>query len=79
MLTPATIGIRMRYLFVSDLITTEFALNRQQKLTIGQHMPMIFVVAGRIYNGFRVFDCGFQALLSRYQVPVVTEFIRPGK
>jgi hypothetical protein len=41
--------------------------------TIGQHMPMIFVAnVGRNTTDLEFFESsGFQALLSRYQVPVV--------
>jgi len=71
--TAKRLGIRMRYLFVSDLDNDSLNLFEPTAETIGQHMPMIFVAnVGRNTTDLEFFESdGFQALLSRYQVPVV--------
>ena len=71
--TAKRLGIRMRYLFVSDLDNDSLNLFGPTAETIGQHMPMIFVAnVGRNTTDLEFFESqGFQALLSRYQVPVV--------
>jgi hypothetical protein len=71
--TALRLGIRMRYLFVSDFDNDSLNLFQPTAETIGQHIPMIFVAnVGRNTTDLEFFESqGFQALLSRYQVPVV--------
>jgi hypothetical protein len=71
--TALRLGIRMRYLFVSDLDNDSLNLFAPTAETIGQYMPMIFVAnAGRNTTDLEFFESdGFQGLLSQYRVPVV--------
>lgn len=71
--TAKRLGIRMRYLFVSDLENDSLNLFRPTVEMIGQHMPIIFVAnLGRNTTDLEFFESeGFQTLLEQYQVPVV--------
>ena len=71
--TAARLGIRMRYLFVSDLENDSLNLFGPTAETIGQYMPIIFVAnLGRNTTDLEFFESeGFQALLSKYTAPVI--------
>ena len=71
--TALRLGIRMRYLFVSDLDNDSLNLFRPTAETIGQYMPMIFVAnLGRNTTDLEFFEsASFQGLLESYRVPVV--------
>ena len=71
--TAARLGIRMRYLFVSDLENDSLNLFGPTAEAISQHMPIIFVAnLGRNTTDLEFFESeGFQALLERYQTPVI--------
>ena len=71
--TAKRLGIKMRYLFVSDLENDSLNLFGPTAETIGQHMPIIFVANfGRNTTDAEFFESsGFQALLERDQVPVI--------
>jgi len=71
--TALRLGIRMRYLFVSDLENDSLNLFQPTAEAIGQYMPIIFVAnVGRNTTDLEFFESqGFQALLSQYQAPVV--------
>ena len=71
--TASRLGIRMRYLFVSDLENDSLNLFGPTAEAIGQYMPIIFVAnLGRNTTDPEFFESnGFQALLSRYQAPVI--------
>jgi len=71
--TASRLGIKMRYLFVSDLENDSLNLFKPTAETIGQHMPIIFVAnLGRNTTDLEFFQSpGFQALLSQYQAPVI--------
>ncbi len=72
--TAARLGIRMRYLFVSDLENDSLNLFQPTAEAIGQYMPIIFVAnLGRNTTDLEFFESeGFQALLSRFQTPVIS-------
>ena len=71
--TASRLGIRMRYLFVSDLENDSLNLFQPTAEAIGQYMPIIFVAnLGRNTTDLEFFESqGFQALLSQYQAPVI--------
>ena len=71
--TALRLGIRMRYLFVSDLENDSLNLFQPTAETIGQYMPIIFVAnVGRNTTDLEFFESqGFQALLSQYTAPVI--------
>lgn len=71
--TASRLGIRLRYLFVSDLENDSLNLFGPTAEAIGQHMPIIFVAnLGRNTTDLEFFESsGFQALLSKYQAPVI--------
>ena len=71
--TAKRLGIRMRYLFVSDLENDSLNLFRPTAEAIGQYMPIIFVAnVGRNTTGVELFESiGFQTLLSQYTAPVI--------
>lgn len=71
--TASRLGIRMRYMFVSDLEPDSLNLFKPTLETIGQHMPIIFVAnLGRNTTDLHFFELPrFQALLEQYQVPVL--------
>ncbi len=71
--TALRLGIRMRYLFVSDLENDSLNLFQPTAEAIGQYMPIIFVAnIGRNTTDLEFFESsGFQALLERYTVPVI--------
>jgi hypothetical protein len=71
--TASRLGIRMRYLFVSDLENDSLNLFQPTAEAIGQYMPIIFVAnLGRNTTDLEFFESsGFQALLARYQAPVI--------
>ena len=72
--TAKRLGILMRYLFVSDLENDSLNLFQPTAEAIGQYMPIIFVAnIGRNTTDLEFFESeGFQALLSRYQAPVIS-------
>ncbi len=72
--TAKRLGIRMRYLFVSDLENDSLNLFKPTAEAIGQYMPLIFVANfGRNTTDAEFFESeGFQALLSQYQAPVIS-------
>ncbi len=72
--TAKRLGIRMRYLFVSDLENDSLNLFKPTAEAIGQYMPIIFVAnIGRNTTDLEFFESmGFQALLSQYQAPVIS-------
>ena len=67
------LGIKMRYIFVSDLENDSLNLFKPTAETIGQSMPLIFVAnVGRNTTDLQFFESSrFQELLKRYSVPVV--------
>ena len=67
------LGIKMRYLFVSDLENDSLNLFEPTAKAIGEYMPLIFVAnVGRNTTDLEFFQSsGFQALLSQYSVPVI--------
>lgn len=71
--TAFRLGIRMRYLFVSDLENDSLNLFKPTAEAIGQYMPIIFVAnLGRNTTDPEFFESsGFQALLSHFQAPVI--------
>ncbi len=71
--TASRLGIKMRYLFVSDLENDSLNLFGPTAEKLGQHMPIIFVAnLGRNTTDLEFFQSpGFQALLERYQAPMV--------
>ncbi len=71
--TADRLGIRMRYLFVSDLENDSLNLFQPTAEAIGQYMPIIFVAnIGRNTTDLEFFESsGFQSLLSQYQAPVI--------
>jgi len=71
--TAKRLGIRMRYLFVSDLENDSLNLFGPTAEAIDQYMPIIFVAnIGRNTTDLEFFESqGFQALLSQYQAPVI--------
>jgi len=71
--TAKRLGIRMRYLFVSDLENDSLNLFGPTAEAIGQYMPIIFVAnIGRNTTDLEFFESqGFQALLSQYTAPVI--------
>ena len=71
--TAARLGIRMRYLFVSDLDNDSLNLFQPTAEAISPYMPIIFVAnLGRNTTGVEFFKSnGFQALLSQYTAPVI--------
>ncbi len=71
--TASRLGIRMRYLFVSDRENDSLNLFAPTAEAISQYMPIIFVAnIGRNTTGLEFFESrGFQALLERYTAPVV--------
>jgi len=71
--TAKRLGIKMRYLFVSDLENDSLNLFEPTAKAIGQYMPIIFVAnLGRNTTDLEFFESqGFQALLSRFRAPVV--------
>ena len=71
--TAQRLGIKMRYLFVSDLENDSLNLFKPTAEAIGQYMPLIFVAnVGRNTTDLEFFQSsGFQALLERYSVPVI--------
>ena len=72
--TAKRLGIKMRYLFVSDLENDSLNLFQPTAEAIGQYMPLIFVAnIGRNTTDLEFFEStGFQALLSRFEVPVIS-------
>jgi hypothetical protein len=72
--TAHRLGIKMRYLFVSDLENDSLNLFEPTASAIGQYMPIIFVAnVGRNTTDLEFFESsGFQALLSQYQAPVIS-------
>ena len=68
-----SLGIKMRYLFVSDLENDSLNLFEPTAEAISKYMPIIFVAnVGRNTTDLEFFESsGFQALLSRFQVPEV--------
>ena len=72
--TAKRLGIKMRYLFVSDLENDSLNLFEPTAEAIGQYMPIIFVAnIGRNTTDLEFFEStGFQALLSQYQAPVIS-------
>ena len=72
--TAHRLGIKMRYLFVSDLENDSLNLFEPTAKAIGQYLPMIFVAnVGRNTTDLEFFESsGFQALLSQYQAPVIS-------
>lgn len=71
--TAKRLGIRMRYLFVSDLENDSLNLFQPTAEAISQYMPIIFVAnLGRNTTDLEFFESqGFQALLEHYQAPIV--------
>ena len=71
--TAQRLGVKMRYLFVSDLENDSLNLFEPTAKAIGEYMPLIFVAnVGRNTTDLEFFQSpGFQALLSRYSVPVI--------
>jgi hypothetical protein len=71
--TALRLGIRMRYLFVSDLENDSLNLFQPTAEAISQYMPIIFVAnVGRNTTDLEFFESsGFQGLLSRYKAPVI--------
>ena len=69
----SSLGITMRYLFVSDLENDSLNLFKPTAETIGQYMPIIFVAnLGRNTTDLEFFEShAFQAILERYQAPVI--------
>ena len=67
------LGIKMRYLFVSDLENDSLNLFEPTAEAISKYMPIIFVAnVGRNTTDLEFFESlGFQALLSQYSVPVI--------
>ena len=67
------LGIKMRYLFVSDLENDSLNLFEPTAKAIGEYMPLIFVAnVGRNTTDLEFFQSSrFQELLKRYSVPVV--------
>ena len=72
--TATRLGIRMRYLFVSDLENDSLNLFQPTAEAIGQYMPIIFVAnVGRNTTDLEFFESqGFQELLSQYTAPVIS-------
>jgi hypothetical protein len=72
-MTAGRLGIKMRYLFVSDLENDSLNLFEPTVEAIGQHMPLIFIAnLGRNTTDLEFFESsGFQGLLAKYGVPVV--------
>lgn len=72
--TALRLGIRMRYLFVSDLENDSLNLFQPTAEALSQYMPIIFVAnLGRNTTDLEFFESqGFQALLSQYQAPVIS-------
>ena len=72
-ITAARLGIKMRYLFVSDLENDSLNLFKPTDEAISQYMPMIFVAnIGRNTTDAELIESErFQALLERYQAPVI--------
>lgn len=71
--TAQRLGIKMRYLFVSDLENDSLNLFEPTAQAISEYMPLIFVAnIGRNSTGLEFYhSSGFQALLERYSAPVV--------
>lgn len=71
--TAKRLGIKMRYLFVSDLGNDSLNLFKSTAELLSPYMPLIFVAnLGRSTAGLELFDSdGFQQLLERYQAPVI--------
>lgn len=67
------LGIRLRYIFVSDLDNDSLKLFRPTVETFSPYMPLIFVAnLGRNTMGTEFFESKeFQDLLQEYKVPVV--------
>jgi hypothetical protein len=72
-MTARRLGIKLRYLFVSDLENDSLNLFEPTVKAMGEHMPVIFVAnLGRNTTDLQFFEsAGFQGLLSEYGVPVV--------
>ncbi|PZD70401.1 hypothetical protein C1752_13127 [Acaryochloris thomasi RCC1774] len=66
-------GIKMRYIFVSDLDNDSLKLFRPTVEAFSPHMPLIFVAnLGRNTMGTEFFDSDdFQKLLKQYKVPII--------
>ena len=71
--TAKRLGMRMRYLFVSDLENDSLNLFQPTAEALSPYMPIIFVAnLGRNTTDLEFFESeGFQALLSKYQAPVI--------
>lgn len=71
--TARRLGIKMRYLFVSDLGNDSLNLFKSTAELLGPHLPLIFVAnLGRNPMGLDLFESeGFQKLLELYQAPVI--------
>ncbi|GEM_PF-6622513 len=71
--TAWSLGIQMRYLFVSNLEIDSLNLFKPTAEMFGQYMPLIFVAnLGRNTTDLQFFESpGFQALLEQYRVPVI--------
>ena len=67
-------GIKLRYVFVSDLDNDSLNLFRPTAEMFSLYMPLIFVAnLGRNTMGTTFFESeGFQGLLEQYTVPVIT-------
>lgn len=71
--TAKRLGIKMRYLFVSDLGNDSLNHFKSTAEMFSPYMPLIFVAnLGRSTTGLELFESkGFQRLLQQYQAPVI--------